>query len=87
MSFNGHADVQFSNDTTLLHNILKNTRRYVSLFCEAIDKLMPEPDRGMDHADDVLDLIMQQRREMNAQVENGERPAEGGIFPPELMRR
>lgn len=48
---------------------------------------MPEPDRGMDHADDVLDLIMQQRREMNAQVENGERSAEGGMFPPELMRR
>jgi DNA replication licensing factor MCM7 len=49
---------------------------------------MPEPDVELtDHAGDVLDLIMQQRREMNDQIENGERPAEGGMFPPELMRR
>ncbi|KAI9636883.1 DNA replication licensing factor MCM7 [Dioszegia hungarica] len=79
---------KFSEDTSLLHNILKNTRRYVSLFCEAIDALMPEPDVELtDHAGDVLDIIMQQRREMNDQIENGERPAEGGMFPPELMRR
>lgn len=30
---------------------------------------------------------MQQRREMNEQIENGERAGEGGMFPPELMRR
>jgi DNA replication licensing factor MCM7 len=78
---------QFSNDQRLLNNILKNTRRYVALFSEVIDKLMPVPDVEADHTDDVLDLIMQQRREMNEQIENGERAAEGGMFPPELMRR
>lgn len=83
------TDKQFSEDTTLLHNILKNTRRYVSLFCEAIDALLPDPDVDMvDHTGDVLDLIMQQRREMNVQVENGDRQGEGNnTFPPELMRR
>ena len=80
------TDPQFTNDNTLLHNILNNTRRYVQLFSDAIDKLMPEPDAELDTTDDVLDLIMQQRREMNEQIENGERP-EGGMFPPELMRR
>ena len=47
---------------------------------------MPEPDAETDYTEDVLDLIMQQRREMNEQIMNGER-AEGGMFPPELMRR
>ncbi len=48
---------------------------------------MPEPDAEMDYTEDVLDLIMQQRREMNEQIANGERAQEGGMFPPELMRR
>lgn len=65
---------------------MKNTRRYIQLFADVIDKLMPEPDAEMDYTEDVLDLIMQQRREMNEQIMNGER-AEGGMFPPELMRR
>lgn len=66
---------------------MKNTRRYVALFSEVIDKLLPAPDVEADHTDDVLDLIMQQRREMNEQIENGERGPDGGMFPPELMRR
>jgi DNA replication licensing factor MCM7 len=70
----------------LASNIQNNTRRYIQLFADAIDKLLPEPDAGMDYTEDVLDLIMQQRREMNDQIMNGERP-EGNMFPPELMRR
>ncbi|WVR08871.1 hypothetical protein IAU60_005930 [Kwoniella sp. DSM 27419] len=75
------------NDQTLLHNITRNTRHYISLFCDVIDKLMPEPDHELDYTADVLDLIMQQRRQMNEQVQAGERAEEGGMFPPELMRR
>ncbi|OCF40398.1 minichromosome maintenance protein 7 (cell division control protein 47) [Kwoniella heveanensis CBS 569] len=82
------ADLKnFSNDTTLLHNITRNTRRYIQLFADVIDKIMPEPDHELDYTADVLDLIMQQRRQMNEQVHNGERADEGGMFPPELMRR
>ncbi|EAL19989.1 hypothetical protein CNBF3160 [Cryptococcus deneoformans B-3501A] len=76
-----------SNDLSLLHNIQNNTRRYIQLFSDVIDKIMPPPDNEVDYTDDVLDLIMQQRREMNAQVEAGERNADAGMFPPELMRR
>ena len=48
---------------------------------------MPEPDGELDYTEDVLDLIMHQRREMNEQIANGERAQDGGMFPPELMRR
>lgn len=79
---------KFDNDTSLLQNIQRNTRHYISLFCDVIDKIMPEPDHEMDHTSDVLDLIMQQRREMNAEIAaNQGGAAETGMFPPELMRR
>lgn len=79
---------QFSNDNTLLSNILRNTRRYIDLFSQVVDRLLPEPDHELDNTDDVLDLIMQQRREINDQIANGERDVqESGMFPPELMRR
>ncbi|WWD21313.1 hypothetical protein CI109_105797 [Kwoniella shandongensis] len=82
------ADLKkFSNDQSLLHNISRNTRRYIQLFCEVIDKIMPEPDHELDFTSDVLDLIMQQRREMNEQIAAGERGDDAGMFPPELMRR
>ncbi|EIW66034.1 hypothetical protein TREMEDRAFT_35470, partial [Tremella mesenterica DSM 1558] len=79
---------KFDNDTSLLNNITRNTRRYINLFSEVIDKIMPQPDHELDHTADVLDLIMQQRREMNEQIAQGERgPQDTGMFPPELMRR
>ncbi|WVO15363.1 translation elongation factor Tu [Cryptococcus depauperatus] len=78
---------KYDNDHSLLINIQNNTRRYIQLFSDVIDRIMPEPDHEADYASDVLDLIMQQRREMNAQIEVGERNADAGMFPPELMRR
>jgi hypothetical protein len=48
---------------------------------------MPRPDREADYADDVLDLIMAQRQQLNEQIA-GERMEQGGnLYPPELMRR
>ncbi|TXT09090.1 hypothetical protein VHUM_02564 [Vanrija humicola] len=77
---------EFSTDRTLLHNIVHNTRRYVQLFADALDQLKPAPDHMADHTDDVLDLIMQQRQELNAQLQDGE-TVDQSQFPPELMRR
>lgn len=83
------ADLQqFSNDRSLLHNILNNTRRYVQLFADVLDKLKPAPDHEADHADDVLDLIMEQRARWNQSQEDQGIPGDTSAqFPPELMRR
>lgn len=64
-------------------NICNNTRRYVNLFCDVIDTLIPEPTRDISHHDDILDVIMHQRRERN-QINEEEGRA---MFPPQLMRR
>ena len=72
-----------STVSNLVHRIQNNTRRYVMLFSEVIDKLMPQPTKDITQEDDVLDVIMHQRREKNA--ENEANDLDG--FPPQLMRR
>ncbi|WVQ81309.1 hypothetical protein IAT38_003432 [Cryptococcus sp. DSM 104549] len=75
-----------NNDHSLVNNIQNNTRRYIQLFSDVIDKILPQPDNEEDFTDDVLDMIMKQRRQLNDDVAEGERENRG-MFPPELMRR
>lgn len=66
----------------LVSRIRNNTRRYVSLFSEVVDKLMPQPTKDISDQDEVIDVILHQRRERNEQLEGGQ---EG--FPEHLLRR
>ncbi|CAE6433643.1 unnamed protein product [Rhizoctonia solani] len=67
----------------LVARIKANVRRYKQIFSEAVDELMPEPTRDISYLDDVLDTIMHQRAQINA--ENEEAGQVG--FPPQLLRR
>ena len=62
--------------------IRHNTRRYISLFSEVVDKLLPEPTKDISEHDEVIDVILHQRRERNEQMEG----ALAG-FPDHLLRR
>ncbi|KAH0830689.1 minichromosome maintenance protein mcm7p [Lanmaoa asiatica] len=66
----------------IVARIQNNTRRYVQLFCEAIDKLVPTPTKDISEHDEVIDVILHQRRERNEQTEGAQ---EG--FPDHLLRR
>ncbi|KAJ3515084.1 hypothetical protein NLJ89_g1981 [Agrocybe chaxingu] len=66
----------------LVSRIRNNARRYVSLFSEVVDKLMPQPTKDISDQDEVIDVILHQRRERNEQLEGGQ---EG--FPEHLLRR
>ncbi|KAF8559699.1 minichromosome maintenance protein mcm7p [Imleria badia] len=66
----------------LVARIQNNTRRYVQLFCEAIDKLVPTPTKDISEHDEVIDVILHQRRERNEQTEG----VQDG-FPDHLLRR
>lgn len=69
--------------SNLVHRIRSNTRRYVQLFSDVVDEIMPNPTKDISHHDDVLDVIIHQRREKN--LANGQ---EGqNLFPPMLTRR
>ncbi|KIS65701.1 putative mini-chromosome maintenance complex protein 7 [Mycosarcoma maydis] len=92
-----------SNTTTgesgksLVGAIRNNAKRYLDLFCECVDALVPEPSKDISHKDDVLDVIRHQRMERNARtVESAEDADDGGVerqdasesmFPPVLLRR
>ncbi|KAG0367465.1 putative ATP dependent DNA helicase [Gamsiella multidivaricata] len=75
--------------SNLAQNIISNTKRYVSLFCNAIDAIMPAPTEDMDHTTSVLDVILSQRRSHNSNfiAANGDVPLEELPFPPALTRR
>lgn len=69
--------------TELVHRIRNNTRRYVQLFAEVVDDLMPPPTRDISYHDEAIDVILHQRQERNSQSQEEGRPG----FPPELLRR
>ncbi|KAG9082268.1 Mcm2-7 hexameric complex component [Ceratobasidium sp. 370] len=66
----------------LVTRIKTNVRRYTALFCEVVDELMPEATRDITYMDDVLDTIMSQRAQVNAENEEAGQPG----FPAQLLR-
>ncbi|EIW84889.1 minichromosome maintenance protein mcm7p [Coniophora puteana RWD-64-598 SS2] len=66
----------------LVSRIRGNTRRYTNIFCEAVDQLMPDPTKDISEHDEVIDVILHQRRERNEQTEGSQ---DG--FPTHLLRR
>ncbi|KAG0217267.1 Mcm2-7 hexameric complex component [Mortierella sp. NVP41] len=75
--------------SNLAPHIMANTKRYVGLFCSAIDTIMPQPTEDMDSKASVLDIILSQRRDHNANFMNdhGDVPLDELPFPPALTRR
>ncbi|KIW82908.1 hypothetical protein Z517_02151 [Fonsecaea pedrosoi CBS 271.37] len=76
----------------LVESVTNNTKHYVDLFADAVDKIMPKPSKEISFKDDVLDIIMAQRAKRNETVASvAEADAEAAIpvstFPPELTRR
>ncbi|RMZ89246.1 hypothetical protein DV736_g3528, partial [Chaetothyriales sp. CBS 134916] len=76
----------------LVESVENNTKHYVDLVSDAVDKLMPRPSRDVTFKDDVLDTLLSQRQRLNdnlrARAEaNGEAVQPASTFPPELTRR
>ncbi|KAE8997320.1 DNA replication licensing factor [Phytophthora rubi] len=94
-------DVQIfeKDDPAFVTRIVRNARRYISLFSDAVDENLPPPTRDISDSQDVLDVLRisraqelaQQRQTEDAQTD-GQPPANANanaanIFPPALMRR
>ncbi|GMM33876.1 mini-chromosome maintenance complex protein 7 [Saccharomycopsis crataegensis] len=62
--------------------ICANTLRYTELFSRAIDDIMPEPTVDISYKDDVLDVIVRQRklRNLRLQQENQEELMNTGLM-------
>ncbi|ETN38884.1 uncharacterized protein HMPREF1541_06925 [Cyphellophora europaea CBS 101466] len=76
----------------LVDSVLNNTKHYVDIFSDAVDKIIPKPSKDISFKDDVLDVIMSQRQKRNDTLSQAaQNEAEAAIpistFPPELTRR
>ncbi len=78
------------NDIELIEKILKNTRRYIKLLYESIDKLMPKTrvKKRDDEIDTVEDILMNHRIQNLTHNNLGEpKKTEKKVLPPELVRK
>lgn len=69
-------------DEDFVGRVTENTRRYVGIFADAIDELIPEPTEVF--ADDDHDILMTQRAEDGNENADGTDPRQR--MPPEIKR-
>ncbi|KAE8009362.1 hypothetical protein FH972_005802 [Carpinus fangiana] len=69
-------------DEEFLRRITENTRRYIGIFSDAIDELMPEPTEAF--TDDDHDILMTQRSDEGPENMDGSDPLQK--MPPEIKR-
>jgi DNA replication licensing factor MCM7 len=86
------ASLPEESNLKLVESVANNTKHYVDLFSEAVDKMMPNPSKEISFKDDVLDVIMSQRQRRNqtlsqAAQNEGETMDPVSTFPSELTRR
>lgn len=67
-----YQENQFFALQALAHDVVaqveKNTYHFVELFSQVVDLLMPEPTKDVSYKDDVLDVILHQRKLRNSRV-------------------
>ncbi|KAK9451684.1 DNA replication licensing factor MCM7 [Limtongia smithiae] len=81
-------DIFENTRSELCTQIMSNTHRYLNVFSNCIDAVMPEPTIDINYKDDVLDVIVAQRKMRNeARRQEGGPEVENDVFPPELTRR
>ncbi|KAK9930733.1 hypothetical protein M0R45_027761 [Rubus argutus] len=69
-------------DEEFLRRVTENTRRYVGIFADAIDELMPDPTEPF--TDDDHDILMTQRSDDGPENMDGSDPHQK--MPPEIKR-
>lgn len=69
-------------DEEFLRRVTENTRRYIGIFANAVDKLLPEPTEVL--LEDENDILMTQRAEESTENAGGSDPQKR--MPPEIKR-
>lgn len=62
------SDEMNPTGSSLIHTVSENTYHFTEIFSRAVDKLMPQPTKEIDYKDDVLDVILHQRRLRNERL-------------------
>ncbi|KAL7681569.1 putative mini-chromosome maintenance protein [Plasmopara halstedii] len=89
------VEIYEKDDPSFVSRIVRNARRYIALFSDAIDENLPPPTKDISDTQDVLDVLRLSRAQelvQQSQQDDGEslNPASvssAATFPPTLMRR
>lgn len=68
-NYNPESLQRFQESRGLLSTIINNSHRFIELFSGVIDEIMPEPTADINYKDDVLDVILHQRRLRNVRLQ------------------
>ena len=90
--------LSYQGQSELVGNVVRNTMRYRAIAAEAIDKVLVDirAELPVRYDEDVIDVLMQQRRQLQEEAEASANNPDGGggdpsehvpAFPPQLMRR
>lgn len=79
----------FFKDDGLVERMMKNTRRYHTLFCAAVDLLLPQSYKKPTDESSPVDVMIAIRREHDAErAQSGERlDGDNQPFPAVLVRK
>jgi|APDOM4702015159_1054818.scaffolds.fasta_scaffold323131_1 hypothetical protein len=84
-------DHHFSNDSFFFDLLKSNTKRYVNLLYEVIDKVMPRrTTKNLEEELEPIEEVIQNQRMANLQANNGngsDRQVTRDQIPPELLRK
>lgn len=72
-----------SADAMPVESVISNTKRYIALFAEAIDELLPMPTVPLPRDDDGVELLQQRTQDLHDGLEDGD---PRNRLPPELKR-
>ncbi|SCU84948.1 LADA_0D04830g1_1 [Lachancea dasiensis] len=69
----------------IVQTLLQNSYHFIELFSRAVDKLLPPPTREIDYKDDVLDVILYQRKLRNDRLLSDRRTELSAEAPGEFQ--
>ncbi|CAM6124682.1 unnamed protein product [Calypogeia fissa] len=72
-----------NTDADLVHSVISNTKRYIGLFADAIDELLPNPTIPLPRDDEGVELLQQRTQDLHDGLENND---PHNRLPPELKR-
>ncbi|ANZ77528.1 BA75_04368T0 [Komagataella pastoris] len=85
-------DTSSMGEETLCERIVKNTYHFVELFSQVVDEILPSPSVDINYKDDVLDVILHQRKLRNLRIQEEEQQENFTLYDstlphPEFNRR
>ncbi|CAR23576.1 DNA replication licensing factor MCM7 [Lachancea thermotolerans CBS 6340] len=75
----------FPASAGLVRTIARNCHHFLEIFSRAVDKLLPPPTKELDYKDDVLDVILYQRKLRNDRLLSERRSELAAEAPGEIQ--